>query len=333
MEFADRVAIARLTTGPKGVIFYFSMDKLIETGQQGANHAGCEDPKQRPYQFAPLYCHNATTAESSIATVGRQVSGLDLREVLQKKKESKSLELIRELELEMAEHGLLVFRFFLQEPFSHVLYYIVKAPPTKAGRGGTHFCSTWKAYESLTPAEQAEWKKLYSINSSSGVVHPVVAEHPLSKKKHVFLHLGWTGAVLNAETKRLLTKPELSQMMNRYNELLSDCGYQHVYEPGDAVLIDNLSVAHRADPSAHEKVNAGQSLTAADSTQTRAEENFLRILHRVTIQGYPGVLHPPAETGLPPQLNIAGRNPFNADGVWIHADTGFEWDAGKRLQN
>ena len=44
--------------------------------------------------------------------------------------------------------------------------------------------------------EKDEWSRYYTVNSNSGVCHPMVYTHPLSKRKHVALHLGWTGAVI-----------------------------------------------------------------------------------------------------------------------------------------
>ncbi|CAD7925788.1 unnamed protein product [Amoebophrya sp. A25] len=224
--------------------------------------------------------------------------------------------------------------YFLRVPFSHVLYYIIKTPAQ--GRGGTHFCNTSRVYDVLEAAEQQRWAHLYSVNSSYGFVHPVVAEHPVTRKKHVFLHLGWTGAVYDAAQKRLLDSTELATLMRRYNELLSreDLCYKHVYQEGDAVFIDNLTVAHRADPTAHEELQSVDAEAIIENSEEKEDEPKakLRIVHRVTIKGQDGILDPPPEV-LPPVLDIAGPNPFNTDGVWFHGNTGFEWDSDKRLQN
>lgn len=70
------------------------------------------------------------------------------------------------------------------------------------------------------------------MNSTSGVLHPLVHEHWISGRKSVWLHLGMTGAVIrisddvkdqNPTMKdlSLLDEDELTQLMKDYNELLN----------------------------------------------------------------------------------------------------------------
>ena len=85
--------------------------------------------------------------------------------------------------------------------------------------------------------------------------------------------------------------------MTEYNALLDKHSMLYKYrtdsggEAGDVLLIDNLAVAHRAEPSAHDP--------SAD----------LRILHRTTVAGR-APLDPPPSAGLPPFLYIWGQNPL-----------------------
>lgn len=79
------------------------------------------------------------------------------------------------------------------------------------------------------------------------------------------------------------------------------------------VVIDNLAVAHKAAPSAHESVG----------------KRGLRILHRTTVRAMqdfkPGF-------GLPQAVNIYGPNPAG-NGVWIGGGIGYRWDENIRMQN
>mmetsp|Transcript_47946 Transcript_47946/g.40573 ORF Transcript_47946/g.40573 Transcript_47946/m.40573 type:complete len:90 (+) Transcript_47946:615-884(+) len=88
----------------------------------------------------------------------------------------------------------------------------------------------------------------------SGVVHPLVITHPESKQKALYLHLGWTGAMLfrdkNNGSVRLLQEDELSDLMNFYHNLMETIKYTHVYQPGDLVVADNMAVAHRGSEEA-----------------------------------------------------------------------------------
>lgn len=208
---------------------------------------------------------------------------------------------------------------FNTDTFSHAGYHIVR--PAEKG-GGTYFAHQGAAHDAL-PAELKEfWSRLSSVNATTGVVHPVVHEHPISRRNCVWLHLGMTGAVIeklpDADDFRLLDAGELRQLCHQYNDLLNaglENGYAIAYEyrQNDCVFIDNLAVAHRAAPEAH--------LPAA--------EQGLRIMHRSTVRGVqdlaPGF-------GLPLQVDIYGPNPLG-EGVWHGGGIGFRWEDGIPMQN
>ena len=212
---------------------------------------------------------------------------------------------------------------FERRVFSHWIAYIVKAPENG---GGTKFSSTHLAYNRLTEKEKKLWKKYVSINATSGVVHPMVYRHPISGLLHIYLHLGMTGAILNTDTQKLLNREEMQAIFNRYNNLLHEDYYEHKYETGDAIIIDNLAVAHAAAPSAHDTTLKGG----------------VRILHRVTVAGMvsfdsvDGFLPVSEKTRKPlcdDVYDIYGENPFNEDGVWVGGGLGFRWDPYIKMRN
>lgn len=208
---------------------------------------------------------------------------------------------------------------FIPATFSHSGYHIVR--PAERG-GGTSFVHQAAAYDALREHRQAYWSRLSSVNSNSGVVHPVVHEHPLSGRKSVWLHLGMTGAVLekavDSDRFRLLEADELTRLCHEYNDLL-DAGFEdgyaitYEYRAGDCLFIDNLAVAHRAAPEAHRS----------------ADEQGLRIMHRSTVRGI-DLLKPRHE--LPVYLDIHGPNPAGG-GVWQGGGVGFRWETGIPMQN
>ena len=208
---------------------------------------------------------------------------------------------------------------FNTDTFSHSGYHIVR--PAEKG-GGTFFAHQGAAYRALPDELKEFWSRLASVNSTSGVVHPVVHEHPISGEHCIWLHLGMTGAVIeklpDADAFRLLGDEELRTLCHQYNDVLNaglEQGYAtgYEYQENDCVFIDNLAVAHRAAPEAHLPV----------------EKQGLRIMHRSTVRGVqdlaPGF-------GLPLQVNIHGPNPF-PEGVWQSGGIGFRWDDGVRYQN
>lgn len=212
---------------------------------------------------------------------------------------------------------------FVAGTFSHVGYHIVRVPE---GGGDTHFAHQGIAFQALPAETQKRWSRLTSVNSNSGVLHPLVHEHPISGLRSVWLHLGMTGAVVEVVSPaepgqgprvRLLERDELVALLREYNDLL-DAGFErgyaisYPYKAGDFVFIDNLAVAHRAAPEAHEG----------------AERQGLRILHRTTVKA----TRPLAPEGLPQKADIGGPNPFG-QGVWQAGGVGFRWDDSARMQN
>jgi taurine dioxygenase len=208
---------------------------------------------------------------------------------------------------------------FNTDTFSHAGYHIVR--PAERG-GGTYFAHQGAAYDALPEERQEFWRRLSSVNSSSGVVHPAVHEHPLSGRKSLWLHLGMTGAVIEKlpgeDGFRLLNADEMVRLCHEYNDILNaglEDGYAIAYEyrENDCIFIDNLAVAHRASPEAH--------LPPA--------EQGLRIMHRSTVRG---VSNLGPDYGLPIQLDIYGPSPFG-EGIWQSGGIGFRWDESIPMQN
>ncbi|MDO6671359.1 TauD/TfdA dioxygenase family protein [Cobetia amphilecti] len=208
---------------------------------------------------------------------------------------------------------------FNTDTFSHSGYHIIR--PAEKG-GGTCFAHQGAAHDALSAERQAYWGRLASVNSSSGAVHPVVHEHPITRRKCIWLHLGMTGAVIeklpDQEAFRLLSAEELTQLCREYNAILNAGfteGYalDFEYQENDCVFIDNLAVAHRAAPGAH----------------LPAEEQGLRIMHRSTVRGTQDLA---PDFGLPLQVDIHGPSPLE-HGVWQGGGIGFRWEENIPMQN
>lgn len=208
---------------------------------------------------------------------------------------------------------------FNAAPFSHSGYHIIR-PPEKGG--GTYFAHQGAAHDALPKDRREFWSRLSSVNSTSGVVHPAVHEHPITGRKSIWLHLGMTGAVIEKlpddEGFRLLNAEELTRLCHEYNDIL-DAGLQHgyaiayEYQENDCIFIDNFAVAHRASPEAH----------------LPPEEQGLRIMHRSTVRG---VSDFEPHFGLPLFVDIRGTSPLG-EGVWQAGGIGFRWDDGIPMQN
>jgi len=218
--------------------------------------------------------------------------------------------------------------------FSHSAYYMARAPEQG---GGTHFAHQGAAFDVLPPEKQAFWERLVSVNSTTGVTHPLVHTHPISGRKSVWLHLGMTGGIIerlpeegmtleelqqqpaSTDQLRLLNAEEMKELFNHYNDLLNASfekgyGIRYHYDTGDLLYIDNWALAHRAAPEAH----------------LPAEQQGLRIMDRVTIKS-PRNLAP--HFGLPQYIQISRPHPLNQDGVWQAGGVGFRWKDDIPMQN
>lgn len=207
---------------------------------------------------------------------------------------------------------------FIAETFSHSGYHIIR--PAERG-GGTYFAHQGAAFNELSTEKQGYWRRLFSVNSASGVLHPLVHEHPVSQQLCIWLHLGMTGAVIEELSSggfRLLDKDELTRLCHDYNNILNS-GLKHgyamnfEYQEYDCVFIDNLAVAHRASPEAHLPV----------------EQQGLRIMHRSTVKGIKALV---PDNGLPSFCSLDKQSPFG-EGVWKAGGIGFRWDDHIPMQN
>eukprot|EP00928_Gymnodinium_smaydae_P090950 TRINITY_DN7465_c0_g2_i1.p1 TRINITY_DN7465_c0_g2~~TRINITY_DN7465_c0_g2_i1.p1 ORF type:complete len:370 (+),score=58.73 TRINITY_DN7465_c0_g2_i1:120-1229(+) len=205
---------------------------------------------------------------------------------------------------------------FERNVFGHVVYHIIKAPQ---GPGNTAFAHLGKAYDSLTPERRQRYAACASVNSNSGVVHPLVHNHPISGRASLYLHTGMTGAILERVAEpstdgeldgvRAWKEQEVNELMCDFSALLDrpDISYNHKWAEGDVIVIDNLAVAHKAMPGAH-KADSG-----------------LRILHRTTCLGS-AALDPKPELRLPKAMDTTRPCPFKeADVVWVDGYVGFRW--------
>ena len=246
---------------------------------------------------------------TALDPIGAQVRGIDLRS-----EAALPQKIVEALEREMAFRDFLAFKNEKQLSVEDFLR-------ASCLWGGRELHSTHGVHPE-TPGGNHHIFRLSSVNSASGVVHPMVHQHPVSRQKCVWLHLGMTGAVIEKlpgeDRFRLLDASELKQLCHEYNDLLNaglENGYAIAYEyqENDYVFVDNLAVAHRAAPEAHMPV----------------EKQGLRIMHRSTVKGLqdlaPGF-------GLPLHIDINGRKPVG-EGVWQGGGVGFRWEDGIPMRN
>ncbi|WP_280268853.1 TauD/TfdA dioxygenase family protein [Nocardia wallacei] len=141
---------------------------------------------------------------------------------------------------------------------------MLTAKAVAATGGETEFASTYRAFDSLTPAEQerfADLRVVHSLEASQRLVTPdptpeqlavwrrrPVKEHPL-----IWTHKsGRRSLVLGASTDHVVGM-DAEQGRALLDDLLHRCTapervYRHEWSVGDTVLWDNRGVIHRAAP-------------------------------------------------------------------------------------
>ena len=110
----------------------------------------------------------------------------------------------------------------------------------------------------------------------SNITHPLIYNHPETKKQVLCFHLGMTDSFIldrGSSNVKELSEEETEQTLGSiYNEIVrknNDLVYKHEWKPGDFIISDNLAVGHEASPE----------------TQYPKSEVGLRVMHRVTIAG------------------------------------------------
>lgn len=209
--------------------------------------------------------------------------------------------------------------------FSHVGYHIVKVPEHG---GDTQFAHQGAAFDALPPEKQRLWSRCVSVNATSGVLHPMVHDHPISKRRSAYLHLGMTGGILEKveDGFRLMEEEELREVFNDYNDLMNaglpsnggNYAISYPYQEGDCIFIDNLAICHRASEAAHAPTS----------------QQGLRILHRSTIKApqnfSPGFGLPDTVTR---DILHAADAKSGGNGVFVAGGLGFRWDDSIKMQN
>ena len=141
---------------------------------------------------------------------------------------------------------------FASDVFSHAGYHIVQLP-SAGPPAGTSFAHLGVAHDLLEPDERRLLRRMASVNSNGGTVHPLIHAHPLSERPSLFLHLAMTGAIVHVgevggdadgaqahaqdgaheelPAWTALDEEEVAALLARVSGLLSDgrVAYHHAY--------------------------------------------------------------------------------------------------------
>jgi taurine dioxygenase len=86
--------------------------------------------------------------------------------------------------------------------------------------GNTNFSHQGAAYDALPKDKQELFSSYISVNSNSGVVHPMVHNHWISGRRSIWLHAQMTGAVMKMDKEtnsiRLLDEDEMFSLFSDY---------------------------------------------------------------------------------------------------------------------
>ena len=233
---------------------------------------------------------------------------------------------------------------FATDVFSHAGYHIVRLPSGQAS--GTSFAHLGLAHDLLHEDERRLLRRMASVNSNGGAVHPLIHSHPRSMRPCLFLHLAMTGAIVHVGSAdgaadgtadgaaggaaggvasgaagsapwTGLDEEEVASLLGRVGELFDDrrVAYHHSYRAGDLVVIDNWAVAHKAFPHSFD--------------QSRG----VRVVHRTTVKSREKLRTPP-EWRLPETFPQSGHAPARlapsaAGGriAWVEGYVGLRWRA------
>lgn len=143
---------------------------------------------------------------------------------------------------------------FFQDPSPVSVMHIVNA--TKDG--ATLVTDSIAAYDRLPEIAKDGLSRLAFRDCQTGVAHPIVRKHPLTSRIGLYVNLNATA--IDGYHRPV---PLINNIIHKH---LSEPGtfYAHHWQPGDTIVVDNFSTAHRG--------------TASDPAN-------LRVMHRTTVTG------------------------------------------------
>ena len=159
-------------------------------------------------------------------------------------------------------------------PFGHVSYHLQKVP---LNGGPTSFNHMGNICDQLTNEHLSKMANLFTVNAHSGNLLPMLFPHPVTKRLQTFANPYQLAGIIrlipdnttsNLETQ-LLSEDEIYEVMKPIYDIANNNFYMHIWEEGDMIMSNNITVCHRAEKSAFKD----------------PESNGLRILHRVTLEG------------------------------------------------
>lgn len=157
------------------------------------------------------------------------------------------------------------------EPASFTMLHAVAVPPSG---GGTLFANQIVAYEALPEDIEKIVRDIMVIHCYEGRTdgsmpehhHPLVRKHPVTEKKALY------GAADTGIGIVGLEKDSAMQLYNKIGEFATqeEFIYRHQYKLNDVVIWDNAQLLH-----------------SAEVLQRATSENENRIMHRVSVRGWP----------------------------------------------
>ena len=156
-------------------------------------------------------------------------------------------------------------------PFGYALMRIVEVP----SRGPTRFMPLHRLAESLRQSRPSGTRLSARCGSENVRWHqPLLYAHPRTQRLGVCLgKVSRLVSELGGADERVLEEEEAAAVLEELAAHVAahavERAYDHAWEEGDVVVVDNLAVAHLAPPE----------------TQLPPEEIGLRVLHRVVTAG------------------------------------------------
>lgn len=113
----------------------------------------------------------------------------------------------------------------------------------------TSFSSLVNLSANLPAQNKSLWRD-YSVLYRDNVEHPLQWQHPFTGKDTIYFDIGFSTDIIDhCNNRTVLPVKESNEIFNYINERLSkeESLIEHQWQDGDIVVLDNYSVAHRAD--------------------------------------------------------------------------------------
>lgn len=137
-------------------------------------------------------------------------------------------------------------RSYMHRPPHLSFFQMIEKPPNG---NETLFVNLIEAYQELGTDTVKKWKNYVISYANDDVKHPLLWIHPYSGNKSIYFDFRFASKIIdNDQSNGKLKLVDTNQVMGKLENLFSETTiYNHQWQKGDLLIVDNYASAHKAN--------------------------------------------------------------------------------------